>query len=61
MVPNLEFREALVVYGRTIKADGWAAGEPLIERGVRMWGQVFKQWAHALGIMLRAEELLEEK
>ncbi len=49
---------ALTAYGRIIKAHGWAAGEPFIERTARRIPE-FRRWAHALGIMLRAEELLD--
>jgi len=52
-------KDALAQYGRTIRKEGWRAGEPLIECGVRRFGPDFKQWAHALGIMLRAIELVE--
>lgn len=51
----------LAEYGKTIRKAGWRAGEPLVARGELRWPGVFKQWAHALGIMLRAIELLEEE
>jgi phage terminase small subunit len=51
--------EALREYGGTIKRKGWKAGEPLIQRYSEKWKN-FKKWARALGIMLRAKELLEE-
>lgn len=53
-------KEALVHYGRTIRREGWMAGEPLIEEYERTIPE-FRKWAHALGIMLRAEELLDGK
>ena len=53
-----EMREALAQYGAAIKRDGWKAGEPLIEAGEKRWPE-FKKWAYALGIMLRAKEILE--
>lgn len=52
--------EALVEYGRTIRQSGWKAGEPLIRKNSKRWKD-FGKWAMALGIMLRAEELLEEQ
>ncbi len=55
-----EMDRALIQYGTTIKAQGWAAGEPLILQGMRQWPE-FRQWAHALGIMLRAKEILESR
>lgn len=51
--------EGLVEYGRTIREKGWEAGEPLIQRHSREWKD-FRKWAFALGIVLRAKELLEE-
>lgn len=50
---------ALVEYGRKIRSEGWEAGEPLIEKHSSRFRD-FRKWAHALGIMLRAQELLEE-
>jgi hypothetical protein len=52
-------KQALVDYWRTIKRKGWKAGEPLIRRYSGRWKD-FEKWAKALGIMLRAEELLNE-
>ncbi len=52
-----ELIQALAEYGQTIRKNGWAAGEPVIERHERKIPE-FRRWAHALGIMLRAEELL---
>jgi hypothetical protein len=52
-----ELLRAVVEYGRTIQRDGWKAGEAVIlkyEPGI----PDFRRWAYALGIMLRAEELL---
>lgn len=48
----------LVEYGRRIKVEGWNAGEPMILEAEKQWPD-FRRWAHALGIMLRAEELLQ--
>lgn len=54
--------EALAQYGRIITQQGWAAGEPFIERQERLHpGCNFRRWAHALGIMLRAKEILDEE
>lgn len=52
-----ELVHAIAEYGRTIQKDGWQAGEAVIlryEPGI----SDFRRWAYALGIMLRAEELL---
>lgn len=51
-------KATLKEYGRTIKREGWKAGESLIKDGVKKFGPKFKKWAYALGIMLRAIELL---
>lgn len=51
---------ALEEYGRTIKREGWKAGEPLIRKGLRKWKD-FDRWARALAMMLRTQELLEEE
>jgi hypothetical protein len=51
--------DALANYGKAIKRHGWKAGEPLIEKyGKRFPG--FREWAYALGIMVRAREILGE-
>lgn len=55
-----ELIQALAQYGRAIRKDGWKAGEPLIEKYEKRFKD-FKRWAYALGIMLRANELLEEE
>ena len=52
-----ELVQALAEYGRTIREGGWKAGEPVIARHERMLPD-FRRWANALGIMLRAEEIL---
>lgn len=57
---NTPLVEALAEYGRAIQQDGWKAGEPLIQKHARRFVD-FKKWAYALGIMLRAEELLDEE
>lgn len=49
--------QALKEYGRVIRRDGWRAGEPIIARYERSVPD-FRRWAHALGIVLRAEEIL---
>lgn len=53
-------KAALVEYGRVIKKSGWKAGEPLIKKYEKLHPD-FKKWAHAIGIFLRAEELVDEK
>lgn len=50
-------RLALVEYGRTILSSGCKAGETIIERYEKKFPD-FRKRAHALGIMLRARELL---
>lgn len=57
MTNRPELIRALTEYGRTIQRNGWRAGEPLIDRYEKMIPD-FRRWAHALGIMLRAKELL---
>lgn len=57
MTNRPELIRALTEYGRTIKRDGWRVGEPLIDRCEKTIPD-FRRWAYALGIMLRAEELL---
>lgn len=49
--------QALAEYGRTIRKDGWMAGEAIIEK-YELEITEFRRWAYALGIVLRAEELL---
>jgi hypothetical protein len=44
-------------YGRTIQVDGWQAGEAVIRKYESRIPD-FRRWAYALGILLRAEELL---
>ena len=50
----------LATYGDTIQTHGWQAGETLIQIGINTHGPHFKQWAYALAISLRAQELLEQ-
>lgn len=54
-----ELVQALAEYGQVIQRDSWAAGEPVIERYERKIPE-FRRWAYALGIMLRAKELLAD-
>ena len=49
--------QALKEYGHAIQRDGWRAGESIIVR-YELVVPDFRRWAYALGIMLRAEELL---
>lgn len=58
---NPKMKAALKSYAQTIKQKGWKAGEKLIEDGVKNFGKEFKQWARAIGVYLRAKELLESK
>lgn len=51
-------KQELARYGRTIKKDGWQAGEPLIASGEKRFKD-FRKWAAALAIMLRAQEILK--
>jgi len=53
-------KQALTEYGQTAKKNGWKSAEPLIEAGKKKFGKDFQKWAHALGIMLRAQELLNQ-
>lgn len=52
-----EMRNDLARYGRAILKDGWKIGEPMILEAEKRWPD-FRRWAYALGIMLRAEEIL---
>lgn len=51
---------AVAEYGRVIKKDGWEAGEKIIRKYEKKFPD-FEKWAHALGVMLRANEILEEE
>ncbi len=53
---NVELAKALALYGATIKAKGWEAGEPLIARFSEEFMN-FREMAWAVGIVLRAEEI----
>lgn len=57
MVDRKELLEVLVEYGKTIRKDGWKAGERLIER-YELGIPDFRRWAYALGIVLRTKEIL---
>ena len=52
-------KAVLVEYGEAILANGWEAGESLIEAGERRF-EGFRRWAYALGIYLRAKEILDD-
>lgn len=56
---NVPLAKALAVYGVTIKASGWEAGEPLIARFSEEFMN-FREMAWAVGIVLRSEEIVEE-
>lgn len=45
---DTRMKVALARYGRTIKARGWRAGEPLIVKGEAEFPD-FRRWAYALG------------
>lgn len=53
-----QMKRALFQYGAAIKCCGWDAGEPLIRAGEKRFRD-FRRWAYALGILLRAKELLD--
>lgn len=53
-------KAALDIYAETIRSSGWAAGEPLIVKYEEQWND-FRKWANAVGIALRAQELLGEE
>lgn len=50
-------KQALQEYGRVIQVEGWDAGERVIE-AYEIRFPDFRRWAHALGVMLRAREIL---
>jgi len=54
-----EMKKALERYGRRILESGWAAGEPMILEFERRF-PAFRRWAYALGICLRAREILDD-
>jgi hypothetical protein len=54
-----EMKDELARYGRLIRQDGWESGEPMILEAEKRWPD-FRRWAHALAIMLRTEEILND-
>lgn len=56
---NHKLAKALALYGTTIKELGWEAGEPLISRFSEEFLN-FREMAWAVGVVLRAEEIIEE-
>lgn len=56
---RIRLAKALSVYGAAIKAGGWAAGEPIIARFSEEFMD-FREMAWAVGVVLRAEEIVEE-
>lgn len=52
--------KALLEYGLTIQQKGWKAGEPLITKYEKQF-KGFQHWAHALGVTLRAYEIIDTK
>lgn len=52
-----EMKMDLARYGRIIRQDGWQIGEAMILEAEKRWPD-FRRWAYALGIMLRAKEIL---
>lgn len=57
---NESLKAALRAYARTILQDGWDAGEQVIKQHELAFKD-FRRWAYALGILLRAREILDEK
>ncbi len=53
-----KMKRELVKYGKMILADGWGAGEAVIQGSESRFSE-FRKWAYALGVMLRAREILE--
>lgn len=53
-----EMKRELVKYGKVILARGWNAGEAVIQESESRFFE-FRKWAYALGVMLRAWEILE--
>lgn len=56
---NKRMRAALLEYAEVILAQGWEAGEALIEKYAEQYSD-FRKWANAVALMLRAEERLNE-
>lgn len=54
-----DMKNELARYGEAIRRDGWQIGEPMIWEAEKRWPD-FRRWAHALAIMLRAEEILND-
>jgi hypothetical protein len=52
-----EMKSELVEYGRSLSKNGWQIAEPMIWKAEKRWPD-FTRWAYALGILLRAEEIL---
>jgi hypothetical protein len=52
-----EMKRELIEYGRRIQIEGWQIMEPMIWKAEKRWPD-FRRWAYALGIVLRAEEIL---
>lgn len=57
---NPRLAKALMVYGATIKAEGWEAGEPVIAKFSEEFMD-FREMAWAVAVVLRAEEIIEEE
>ena len=57
MIDREELILAVSEYGKEIQENRWMAGELVIQRYEHRIPD-FRSWAYALGIMLRAEELL---
>ncbi len=55
-----KMRSALVEYAQTLKKRGWEAADKLIPKYQKLFPD-FRKWAYALGIMLRAGEILAER
>lgn len=52
-----QMKAALTEYAEAIKANGHAAGEPIIVKYEEQYAD-FRRWANAVALMLRADELL---
>lgn len=55
-----KMQDALTKYGQLIKRGGWDAGEPFIAKMEKKFPH-FRKWGYALGIVLRATYLIDEK
>ena len=54
-----KLKKALLEYALKIKESGWKAGEAIIQKHYSI--KNFRKWAYAVGIMTRAQEILESR